>query len=82
MEGAQASLARDYIKYRHVIRLVLNDGRQFLLRTQSEKHSAEWITLIESSANISTDIDKRLMPKFSTLPTRNAGHHHRYRRRV
>ncbi|KAI8879611.1 hypothetical protein K501DRAFT_335956 [Backusella circina FSU 941] len=74
MEDAQVSLAKDYTKYRHVIRLLFKDGRQFLLRTHSEKHSAEWIALVESSANISTDLDKRLMPKFNTLPSRNAGH--------
>ncbi|KAI8889294.1 hypothetical protein K501DRAFT_239179 [Backusella circina FSU 941] len=68
MCGAEVKVASDYIKYRHVIRLKLHDGPQFLLRTRNDKQSNEWISYIETSANISSDLDDRKMPTFITLP--------------
>lgn len=69
MCDAEVKVASDYIKYRHVIRLKLHNGPQFLLRTRNDKQSNEWISYIETSANISTDLDDRKMPTFITLPT-------------
>lgn len=70
MQGAEAVLATDYLKERHVIRLRIQNGPQYLFTTQTEKDKTEWIAAMESAINISSDLDVRSMPQFITLLTR------------
>ncbi|KAG2211596.1 hypothetical protein INT47_008692 [Mucor saturninus] len=70
MQGAEALVATDYLKERHVIRLRIQNGPQYLITTQSEKDKTDWIIAMESAINISSDLDVRSMPQFITLLTR------------
>lgn len=70
MHSAEATVASDYLKERHVIRLRIEDGPQFLITTQSDKDKNDWIATMESAINISSDLDVRSMPQFITLITR------------
>ncbi|CEG74096.1 hypothetical protein RMATCC62417_09362 [Rhizopus microsporus] len=80
MQGAQITVATDYMKHRHVLRLQIANGPQLLIKTQTDADKMNWIDTIESSINISTDIDYRDMPQFITLRVRHRRHHHRDRR--
>ncbi|KAG2208356.1 hypothetical protein INT46_003680 [Mucor plumbeus] len=70
MQDAQVAVATDYIKFRHVIRLNIKNGPQFLLTTQTDALKSEWMGILESSIHISSDLDVRLMPQFITLVSR------------
>lgn len=70
MQGAEATVATDYLKERHVIRLRIEEGPQYLITTQSDKDKNDWIATMESAINISSDLDVRSMPQFITLITR------------
>lgn len=69
MEGAQCGYAADYTKRPYVIRVkVAND--QFLIKTRNNYHLVDWIEAMQGAINVSTDLDRRTMPKFVTLPRR------------
>lgn len=70
MQQADAGLALDYVKRRNVIRLRTLDGPQFLMRSTDPIEIVSWVEHLQASANVSTDIDERKMPKFVTLPRR------------
>lgn len=70
MDGAEVTVASDYLKERYVIRLRIEDGPQFLITMPTEKDRNEWIASIESAINISSDLDVRSMPQFITLISR------------
>ncbi|KAI7899341.1 uncharacterized protein BX663DRAFT_521372 [Cokeromyces recurvatus] len=70
MQGAEVSVASDYTKFRHVIRLKIEDGPQFLFTMLTETEKNEWINIIESSIHISSDLDMRKMPQFTTFRRR------------
>ncbi|KAI8977569.1 hypothetical protein BDF20DRAFT_913886 [Mycotypha africana] len=69
--NAQVTLATDYLKYRHVLRLTLNEGGEggphFLFTFKTLKEKLDWLFTLESSINISSDIDIRPMPKAMTV---------------
>ncbi|KAI8969831.1 hypothetical protein BDB01DRAFT_855450 [Pilobolus umbonatus] len=66
MQNVEVSQALDYVKYRNVMRLKIENGPHFLVKNHTEKQMTEWISLLESSLNISTDLDSRRMPLIST----------------
>jgi frataxin-like iron-binding protein CyaY len=70
MHEAEVTVASDYTKEHHVIRLRLSNGPQYLITTQTEKEKNDWIMTMESSMNISSDLDERSMPQFITLLSR------------
>lgn len=70
MHGAEITVATDYIKERHVLRLRIEDGPQYLITCQTERERNEWIATMESAINISSDLDVRSMPQFITLISR------------
>lgn len=70
MHLADTGLALDYVKRRNVIRLKIMDGPQFLLRSTDAIEIVSWVEHLQASANVSSDIDQRKMPKFITLPRR------------
>jgi hypothetical protein len=70
MQQADAGLALDYVKRRNVIRLRTMDGPQFLMRSTDAIEIISWVEHLQASANVSTDLDQRKMPKFITLPRR------------
>lgn len=70
MQQADAGLALDYVKRRNVIRLKTMDGPQFLMRSTDAIEIVSWVEHLQASANVSTDLDQRKMPKFITLPRR------------
>ncbi|RCI01862.1 hypothetical protein CU098_012103 [Rhizopus stolonifer] len=74
MQGAQIAVATDYVKHRHVLRLRIADGPQFLIKTYTELDKLNWIESFESSINISSDLDYRNMPQFITLRIRHRRH--------
>lgn len=67
MEGAECGLAADYTKRNHVIRLKVG-GEQFLLQLRNTYHVIDWIEALQASSNVATDLDRRVMPSFVTLP--------------
>jgi hypothetical protein len=71
MQGAQVAVATDYMKHRHVLRLRIANGPQFLIKTYTELDKLNWIDSLESSINISSDLDYRKMPQFITLRVRH-----------
>lgn len=77
MQGAQVTVASDYVKFRHVIRLNIQNGPQYLMTTPNETAKNEWIGAIESSIHISSDLDVRVMPQFVTLISRRRRHRQR-----
>lgn len=70
MHGSEATVASDYLKERHVVRLKLENGPQYLINTCTEKNKKEWIATMETSTNISSDLDVRSMPQFITILSR------------
>ncbi|CAO3632137.1 unnamed protein product [Mucor hiemalis] len=70
MHGSEATVASDYLKERHVVRLRIENGPQFLLNASTESSKKEWIASMETSMNISSDLDVRSMPQFITLLSR------------
>ncbi|KAG2178004.1 hypothetical protein INT43_003257 [Umbelopsis isabellina] len=70
MQQVDAGLALDYVKRRNVIRLRTLDGPQLLLRSADAIDIISWVEHLQASANVSTDLDSRKMPKFITLPRR------------
>jgi hypothetical protein len=70
LQGAEAFIPTDYIKYRHVIRLRIAQGPQFLFSVLTENIKYDWISTVESSIHISSDLDVRSMPQFTTLISR------------
>ncbi|KAI9273696.1 hypothetical protein BY458DRAFT_507917 [Sporodiniella umbellata] len=71
MQGAQVSVATDYLKHRYVLRLEIANGPQFLIKTCTESEKFEWLEAMESSINISSDLEYRNMPQFITLRVRH-----------
>lgn len=69
LQGAESGLAADYFKRRHVVR-VRAEGEQFLLQTVNDRHVVDWIEALQAATNVSTDLERRQMPKFITLPRR------------
>ncbi|KAG2235281.1 hypothetical protein BDF21DRAFT_429252 [Thamnidium elegans] len=70
MYGAEVTVASDYLKERHVLRLRIENGPQYLITMPTEKDRNDWIACIESAINISSDLDVRSMPQFITLISR------------
>ncbi|GAA5806017.1 hypothetical protein EDC94DRAFT_622821 [Helicostylum pulchrum] len=70
MHGAEVTVASDYLKERHVLRLRIQNGPQYLITMPTEKERNDWIASIESAINISSDLDVRSMPQFITLISR------------
>ncbi|CEP08070.1 hypothetical protein [Parasitella parasitica] len=70
MQGAQVTMASDYVKLRHVIRLNIQNGPQFLMTAKSDANKIAWMGILESSIHISSDLDVRSMPQFITLMSR------------
>ncbi|EPB91087.1 hypothetical protein HMPREF1544_02156 [Mucor circinelloides 1006PhL] len=70
MQSAQVTVASDYVKFRHVIRLKIHNGPQYLMTTHTDVAKNEWIAVLESSIHISSDLDVRVMPQFITLVSR------------
>ncbi|KAI8336819.1 hypothetical protein BC941DRAFT_428174 [Chlamydoabsidia padenii] len=70
MQDAQAGQASDYCKRRHVIRLRIHQGPQFLIRTKGEEDQLVWIEHLQASVNVSLDLDERRMPQFITSSRR------------
>ncbi|KAL9537150.1 hypothetical protein MBANPS3_012033 [Mucor bainieri] len=79
MQGAQVTVASDYVKFRHVVRLNIQNGPQYLMTTPNETARNEWVGAIESSIHISSDLDVRVMPQFVTLVSRRRRHRQRTR---
>ncbi|KAI8144285.1 hypothetical protein BJV82DRAFT_608962 [Fennellomyces sp. T-0311] len=65
MQGAEAGMATDYRKYKHVLRIRTSDGPQFLMRCSDERSAVLWIDAVQASANVSPDLDTRPMPEFT-----------------
>lgn len=70
MQQVDTGLALDYVKRRNVIRIRTQDGPQLLLRSTDAIDIISWVEHLQASANVSTDLDSRKMPKFITLPRR------------
>jgi hypothetical protein len=70
MQDAEAGQASDYSKRRHVIRLRIHQGPQFLIRTKGEEDQLFWIEHLQASVNVSLDLDERRMPQFITTSRR------------
>ncbi|SAL96076.1 hypothetical protein [Absidia glauca] len=70
MQDAEAGQASDYNKRRHVIRLRIQQGPQFLIRTKGEDDQLVWIEHLQASVNVSLDLDTRKMPQFITSSRR------------
>ncbi|KAI8084965.1 uncharacterized protein BX664DRAFT_338208 [Halteromyces radiatus] len=70
MQDAEAGQASDYRKRRHVIRLRIHQGPQFLIRTKGEDEQLGWIEHLQASVNVSLDLDQRKMPQFITSSRR------------
>lgn len=68
MLRAHCGIAKDYKRYANVLRLQLGTTKeQYLLRPTSITETISWFEHLESSINISTDIDKRRMPHVFTM---------------
>ncbi|CAO3648132.1 unnamed protein product [Mucor hiemalis] len=67
MLKANCGIALDYLRHSNVLRLRLGTKEQYLIRPQTVPETISWFEHIQSSANISTDIDKRRMPRVLTL---------------
>lgn len=68
MLKANCGMAHSYTKYDHVLRLCLGLKEQYLLRPLGGiPDIISWFEHLQSSINISTDIDKRRMPRILTL---------------
>ncbi|KAI7853348.1 hypothetical protein BDC45DRAFT_510997 [Circinella umbellata] len=65
MQQVEAGLATDYRKYKHVLRIRIHDGPQFLFRCETERSAILWIDAVQASANVCPDLDTRPMPEFS-----------------
>lgn len=70
MHNSEVTVASDYLKDRFVLRLKIENGPQFLIKACTEKNRKAWIAIIESSRNISSDLDSRKMPQFITVVNR------------
>jgi hypothetical protein len=68
MFKANCGIAQDYYKYENVLRLQLYTTKeQYLLRPKLIQETISWFEHLQSSINISTDIDKRRMPRILTI---------------
>jgi len=71
MRNARVTLATDYTKRRHVLRVTFDTtGHQFLFQAAGRDDCIGWIEHLQSAANISPTIDELEMPLFITLTTR------------
>ncbi|KAI7862543.1 hypothetical protein BDF14DRAFT_1854396 [Spinellus fusiger] len=73
MHSAEASVALDYIKHRHVFRLRTHCGPQMLIRTLLHDEHVLWVESLQASINVSSDLDSRPMPRFIGLLPRRRG---------
>lgn len=64
-QDAEVGLATDYTKHRHVVRVRIKQGPQFLLRPRSAEDAVLWIDAFQASTNLCPDLDSRVMPQFS-----------------
>lgn len=72
MLKANCGIAPDYTKHDNVLRLRLGTTKeQFLIRPCNLPETISWFEHLQSSINISTDIDKRRMPRILTLSRGN-----------
>lgn len=78
MLKATCGIALDYLRFSNVLRLRLGTKEQYLVRPHAVPETISWFEHLQSSANISTDIDKRRMPRVLTL-ARESEHQHRTR---
>lgn len=69
MQHAESGLGNDYLKRKNVIRVRL-EGEQFLLQAQDVASVIQWIEALQSSTNISLDLDERPMPRGPFFPRR------------
>lgn len=68
MLKANCGMAHNYTKHDHVLRLSLGTTKeQYLLRPIDLPDTVSWFEHLQSAINISTDIDKRRMPRILTL---------------
>jgi hypothetical protein len=75
MFKANCGIAPDYTKHDNVLRLRLGTTKeQLLIRPFTLPETISWFEHLQSSINISTDIDKRRMPRILTL---SRGNHRR-----
>ncbi|ORZ03701.1 hypothetical protein BCR43DRAFT_483805 [Syncephalastrum racemosum] len=64
-QDAEVGLATDYTKHRHVVRVRIKQGPQFLLRPRSAEDAVLWIDAFQASTNLCPDLDSRVMPQFA-----------------
>lgn len=81
MQDAEAGLATDYTKRKHVIRVRIPNGPQFLIRCETERDAVLWIDAMQASINVSCDLDTRPMPEFAFARRRRLHHRGHSRRR-
>jgi hypothetical protein len=67
LQNAESGVAIDYHKRPNVIRVRL-EGEQFLLQAVNVEQVVEWIEGFQSAADISLDLDERMMPRGPILP--------------
>jgi hypothetical protein len=67
LQKAESGVAVDYHKRPNVIRIRL-EGEQFLLQTVNVEQVVEWIEGFQSAADISLDLDERIMPRGPIFP--------------
>ncbi|KAG2213480.1 hypothetical protein INT47_009154 [Mucor saturninus] len=67
MLKANCGMAHNYTKHDQVLRLCLESKEQYLIRPNDLPDTVSWFEHLQSAINISTDIDKRRMPRILTL---------------
>ncbi|KAI8375526.1 hypothetical protein BD560DRAFT_367971 [Blakeslea trispora] len=70
LAGAEASRALDYFRRPNVLRLMTQQGPQFLMKLSSHVEMISWVEHLQAAINISLDLEHRPMPKFMSIPTR------------
>ncbi|KAI8374974.1 hypothetical protein EDC96DRAFT_340825 [Choanephora cucurbitarum] len=70
LAGAEASRALDYFRRPNVLRLMTQQGPQFLMKLSSHVEMISWVEHLQAAINISLDLEHRPMPKFVSIPTR------------
>ncbi len=55
-KGSLSDIAYDYVKRKHVFRLVSSDGAEFLLQTVSEEAMLAWIHAIKAHTHVDTEM--------------------------
>lgn len=81
MLKGNCGMAHNYKKHDQVLRLCLESKEQYLIRPNDLPDTVSWFEHLQSAINISTDIDKRRMPRILTL-SRSSHPHNHHRRTV